>query len=123
MGPSEKKIYLLKPHSSQLLPEANLVCTSPQFLDLPEPEVLFEGRSFCFTGVFVYGGGDRAKCETAIRARGGYCYQRPNRDLNYLVIGTFVEPSWAHQNYGRKIETTLELKRVGSRCKIISEKL
>jgi NAD-dependent DNA ligase len=82
---------------------------------------VFEGRSFCFTGVFVFSDGDRERCEAAVRARGGYCYERPNRDLNYLVIGTFVEPAWAHQAYGRKIETALELKSMGASCKIISE--
>jgi len=41
--------------------------------------------------------------------------------LDYLVIGTFVENAWAHKGYGRKIETTLELKQNGANCKIISE--
>jgi hypothetical protein len=37
------------------------------------------------------------------------------------VVGSFAEPAWAHQSYGRKIETALELKSHGSTCKIISE--
>jgi hypothetical protein len=41
--------------------------------------------------------------------------------LSYLVVGSFAEPAWAFQSYGRKIETTLELKSHGSNCKIISE--
>ena len=94
-----------------------------EFLDEPAPDVVFDARSFCFTGVFVYGGGNRTQCEAAVRARGGYCYERPNRDLNYLVVGTFAEPAWAHETYGRKIETALELKSTGASCKIISEEL
>jgi hypothetical protein len=49
------------------------------------------------------------------------CCQHPTRDLNYLVVGSYAEPAWAHQSYGRKIEAALELKFHGSNCKIISE--
>jgi NAD-dependent DNA ligase len=38
------------------------------------------------------------------------------------VVGTFVEPAWAHKTHGRKIETAVELKNGGASCKIISEK-
>ncbi|HEX7619425.1 MAG TPA: hypothetical protein VF480_11995, partial [Verrucomicrobiae bacterium] len=61
------------------------------------------------------------KCEDAVRARGGVCWQHPSRDLDYLVIGTFVESAWAHKGYGRKIEVALELKRDGAKCKVVSE--
>jgi NAD-dependent DNA ligase len=122
MSAPESKDYVLKPYKSTAKPKAsNRIPTSKEFLDEPAPDVVFEGRSFCFTGVFVYGEGDRGQCEAAVRARGGYCYERPNRDLNYLVVGSFAEPAWAHQTYGRKIENALELKLAGASCKIISE--
>jgi NAD-dependent DNA ligase len=124
MGVQETKTYLLKPFkTSAKLESSSQIRTSKEILDDPAPEVVFEGRSFCFTGVFVFSDGDREQCEAAVRTRGGYCYERPNRDLNYLVIGTFAEPAWAYKTYGRKIETTLELKNTGATCKIISEKL
>jgi NAD-dependent DNA ligase len=123
MNAQESKDYVLKPYKSSAKPKASSqIPTSKEFLDKPAPDVVFQGRSFCFTGVFIYGGGDRSQCEAAVRARGGYCYERPNRDLNYLVIGTLAEPAWAHKTYGRKIETALELKNAGANCKIISEK-
>src|SRR5208283_3554711 len=62
-----------------------------------------------------------ASGEAAVRARGGYCHEHPTRDLNYLVVGSFAEPAWAHKTFGRKIEQALELKQVGVNCKIISE--
>ena len=124
MNPSTSKDYLLTHYKSKLKPQtSNQIPTSKEFLDDPARDVVFEGRSFCFTGVFVYSGGGRSQCEAAVRVRGGYCYERPNRDLNYLVVGTFAEPAWAHRTYGRKIETALELKSAGARCKIISEEL
>lgn len=122
MSAPEKKIYVLKPYRAPVRRKSlNLVPTSGEFLDEPAPNVAFEGRSFCFTGVFVYGEGDREQCKAAVRARGGYCHERPTHDLNYLVVGSFAQPDWAHQTYGRKIENALELKRVGTNCKIISE--
>jgi hypothetical protein len=119
---SEKTEYVLKPFkSARKAKTANLVRTDLAFCDDPPPEVVFEGRSFCLTGVFEFENGDRNKCEDAIRARGGICWQHPSHDLDYLVIGTFVENAWAHKGYGRKIEAALELKRYRTKCRIVSE--
>jgi len=122
MAAQEIKIYVLKPYKSPAKRKSSSqIPTSKEMLDDPIPEVVFEGRSFCFTGIFIFGDGDRDQCEAAVRARGGMCCQHPTRDLSYLVVGSFAEPAWAHQSYGRKIETALELKFHGSNCKIISE--
>ena len=123
MSVQESKIYVLKPYkTSAKRKSSSQIPTSKEMLDNPAPEVMFEGRSFCFTGVFVFSDGDRDQCEAAVRARGGMCYTHPTRDLNYLVVGSFAEPAWAHQSYGRKIEAAFELKSHGSNCKIIAEK-
>jgi NAD-dependent DNA ligase len=122
MPKSEKTEYVLKPFKpARKATVASLDRTDPAYCDEPPPEVVFEGRSFCLTGVFEFENGDRDKCEEAIRARGGICWQHPSRNLDYLVIGTFVEGAWAHVGCGRKIETTLALKQNGANCKIISE--
>jgi len=114
--------YVLKPVKSVRKANAtNLQRTDLSLCDAPCPEINFEGRSFCLTGVFEFADGNRNQCEEAVRARGGVCWQHPNHDLDYLVIGTFVEGSWAHEGYGRKIEKTLECKRTGANCKIVSE--
>ncbi len=119
---SEKTEYVLKPfRPARKVITANLVRTDLAFCDEPTPEIIFEGRSFCLTGVFEFENGDRNKCEDAIRARGGVCWQHPSRDLDYLVIGTFVENAWAHKGYGRKIEAALEQRRNRAKCKIVSE--
>lgn len=122
MGAQETKTYVLKPYkTSSKRKSSSQIPTSKEMLDDPAPEVVFEGRSFCFTGVFVFSDGYRTQCEAAVRARGGICHSHPTRDLSYLVVGSFAEPAWAFQSYGRKIETALELKSHGSNCKIISE--
>ena len=122
MGEGEKIEYVLKPFKSKRKVKADaLHRTDLSFCDTPAPKIHFEGHSFCLTGVFEFEDGNRNECEEAVRARGGVCWQHPNHDLDYLVIGTFVESSWAHEGYGRKIEKTLEQKHAGARCKIVSE--
>jgi len=122
MSAPESKEYVLKPYKPTGKSNASdQIPTLKQLLDEPAPDVAFEGRSFCFTGVFIYSNGDRNRCEAAVRARGGFCHERPNHDLNYLVVGSFAEPAWAHKTYGRKIETALEFKSTGAICQIISE--
>jgi hypothetical protein len=122
MSVPESKNYVLKPFKSPAKHKSSSqVPVSTEFLDEPSPDVVCEGRSLCFTGVFIYCEGDREQCKASTRARGGYCYERPNRDLNYLVVGSFAEPAWAHKTYGRKIESALEFKVTGANCEIISE--
>ena len=122
MADNEKIDYVLKPVKPvRKANTKNLQRTDLSICDAPASEIIFEGRSFCLTGVFEFSGGDRNQCEDAVRARGGVCWQHPNHDLDYLVIGSFVEDSWAHEGYGRKIEKTLECKRTGANCKIVSE--
>ena len=122
MADNKKIDYILKPvKPARKTNTKNLQRTDLSLCDALPPEIVFEGRSFCLTGVFELADGNRDQCEEAVRARGGVCWQHPNHDLDYLVIGTFVEGSWAHEGYGRKIEKTLECKRTGANCKIVSE--
>jgi hypothetical protein len=124
MPAQNKKIYVLKPfRSSAKNKSAKLVPLSKEFLDTPAPEIIFQGRSFCFTGVFDFADGDRNQCEIATKSRGGFCYERPNRALNYLVVGNYAEPSWGHGSFGRKIIAVLDFKNSGAKCQIISEEL
>ena len=88
------KEYLLKvqrPAAKEKL--QNPVLTTLEFCDDPPPEVVFEGRSFCFTGIFEYENGNRVKCEEVVRARGGFYSARPTQTTNYVVLGTFADSS------------------------------
>jgi NAD-dependent DNA ligase len=123
MSASEKKEYVLKAYRSPAKAKLpNTVLATLEFCDNPSPKIIFEGRSFCFTGIFSYANGDRVKCEAAVRARGGFCSGRPNRATNYVVVGTYADSFWTYTTYGKKIQTAVELKQAGSNCKIISEK-
>lgn len=117
------KEYVLKgqkPAVKAKLPD--LVLTTLEFCDDPPPDVVFEGRSFCFTGIFEYENGNRVKCEEVVRARGGFCSARPTQITNYLVLGTYADGSWTYITYGKKVQSVVEWKLAGSNSKIISEK-
>ncbi|MCB1645731.1 MAG: BRCT domain-containing protein [Pseudomonadales bacterium] len=88
-------------------------------LDKPEPEVIFEGKTFSLTGRFVYG--SLIECEETIAELGGYIDEAPTRDTDYLIIGELCSPEWVHTTFGRSIERAVALREEGSGIRIISE--
>ena len=88
-------------------------------VDDPAPTILFESRSFCFTGVFDYG--RRADCVDAIAKRGGKEAGGITKKLNYLVIGNIGSEVWRHTSFGSKIAKAMEYREAGVPIAIISE--
>jgi NAD-dependent DNA ligase len=88
-------------------------------IDDPAPSISFKDQSFCFTGQFVYG--PRVRCQQSVLDRGGTCHDRPTAATQFLVIGTIANQRWAHENFGRKIEGAISLKRSGHPLKIVAE--
>jgi len=85
-----------------------------------DPSIWFDGRTFCFTGKFLFG--TRANCEREILQRGSTAVDNVSAKLEYLVVGSFIEPSWAHTSYGRKIQKAMEYNGKGHGIAIISER-
>jgi len=56
-----------------------------------------------------------------VHTRGGICEKTLVQTLDYLVIGSYAEPRWAYEKYGRKIEKALDNKSMGKGPSIISE--
>lgn len=95
---------------------------SPESPALPiddDPSIYILHMSFCFTGRFYYG--TRAACERAILNLGGTAMDNVTRNLNYLVIGGMIEPTWANTTYGRKIEAAVKHQQSGDEIIIVSE--
>jgi NAD-dependent DNA ligase len=88
-------------------------------LDCPAPSVIFHGRHFVFTGTCVYG--TRAQCHQATEALGGIIATGINKSVAYVVLGTYVTDSWAHETYGRKIEKAIQYRELGVPLAIITE--
>ena len=89
-------------------------------LDEPPPTITFENKSFLFTGTCMFG--KRAECHEAAIERGGKVQTSVTRNLDYLVIGYYVTPSWKHQSFGGKIEKAMQYRDTGkSHLAIVSE--
>ena len=87
----------------------------------PEPQIEFAERRFCFTGTFAYG--SRNQCANLIEALGGIHARTVTMKLDYLVLGVYVTPSWAHEAFGRKIETAMRYRDERDRnIAIVSER-
>lgn len=96
-----------------------LAKTSSLPIDHPTPKVEFENKNFLFTGTFAFG--TRSKCEDQIKSLGGKPIKNVTKALNYLILGTYVTDSWAHENFGRKIEKAMEYREDGQDLIIITE--
>ena len=101
------------------LTEGELLRTTGLPLDTTQPMVVFPKRKFVFTGTFAYG--KRDDCRRALEQRGGVFSTGITRKLDYLVLGSYVTPSWKHENFGRKIEQAMDYRERGHPLAIISE--
>lgn len=88
-------------------------------VDEPLPSVTFPGSTFLFTGTCAFG--TRKQCHDATEALGGECVRGVTKSLDFLVLGTYVTDSWAHENFGRKIEKAIEHRDSRVPLAIISE--
>lgn len=85
----------------------------------PAPRILFEGSLFLLTGTFAFG--SRNACHAAIEQLGGRVSTSVTQSLDYLVLGSYVTDSWAHETFGRKIEKALEYRDAGHPIVIVTE--
>jgi hypothetical protein len=88
-------------------------------LDRPPPPVLFDGRTFVFTGRLAFG--PRHACEEAVIELGGTCRPNITKRSDYVVIGSFGSRDWAHTSYGRKIQKAVDYRESGCPIAIIAE--
>ena len=103
-----------RPGQGEFMPSTDLP------LDSPPPPIVFEAHSFMCTGTFAFG--TREQCKQEITGRGGAYAKSVRRDLDYLVLGSYVTPSWIHESFGRKIEKAMEWRDVrGMSLAIVSE--
>lgn len=82
-------------------------------------DIIFPDRSFCFTGVFLFG--SRARCQSAVSMRGGVVASAIVKVLDYVVIGTLVSPEWKNSRYGLKIQKAVSYRSDGLALRIVSE--
>jgi len=106
-------------HSDARLAGAGMPAPTQLIFDEPAPEIIFQEREFCVTGVFAFG--RRGPVEKAIQSRGGETVKAPRACTRYVLVGSFVSPGWANGNFGTKIERALSLRKGGASVAIVSE--
>ena len=92
-------------------------------IDLPLQDdtlVVLSHRRFCFSGKFAFG--TRSACESIVITHGGIANKDITKDLDFLVIGTFISPDWLNTSFGRKIEKAVGYQQEGCKVRIVSEK-
>ncbi len=85
----------------------------------PAPDVFFETKNFCFTGVFDYGA--RNDCIAATTSRGGTSLKGVTKKLHYLVVGNVGSEVWKHTIFGLKIAKAASYREAGVPIAIVSE--
>ncbi|MGM8226794.1 BRCT domain-containing protein [Cellvibrio sp. ARAG 10.3] len=95
--------------------------TNPTTLPInkPQPAITFPGITFQFTGTCAFG--TRSQCQAAIETLGCINSDSVTKSLNYLVPGTYVTDSWAHETFGRKIEKAMAHRDSGVPLVIVTE--
>lgn len=88
------------------------LCTS-------EPNVTFQGKTFCITGVLKRG--NREKLQKEIIKLGGIPTNGITKKTDYLIVGDNGNPAWAFSCYGRKVEKALSLRKEGHTIVLIHE--
>ncbi|KXS53864.1 MAG: NAD-dependent DNA ligase (Contains BRCT domain type II) [Marinobacter sp. T13-3] len=116
---SVELLEILQKISGESSEIGELAKTSSLPVDDPLPEIDFEGRSFLFTGTCAFG--TRKQCHEATEQLGGNIAKGVNKTLDYLVLGTYVTDSWAHESFGRKIEKAIEYREKGLPVAILTE--
>jgi len=89
---------------------------------MPQQDLDFSGRSFCFTGKLA--DLKRAQAEQETRARGGLTENVVNRELDYLIVGSIPATGWKFGDYGNKIAKAMEIVQFGAlRPVLVSESM
>ncbi len=99
--------------------EAGIRVPSALPLNMPPPPIIFEGRNFCFTGVFDFG--SRADCQAVVTDLGGSCVTGITNKLHYLVVGNIGSETWRHSSFGNKIIKAVDYREIGVPIAIVSE--
>jgi len=79
------------------------------------------GRSFCFTGTFLFG--TQAACERAVTRRGGKPLPEVQPELDYLVVGAMASEAWADMDFARNVQQAMDYQKDGSDIAIIGEEI
>ena len=83
------------------------------------PQIFFEAKSFCFTGVFD--GYERGYLNRYVESRGGKSTANVSDETDYLIIGSKGTRCCSFSCCKRVVEKALDLKKSGATLQLIQE--
>ncbi len=116
---SVELMSILKKISGENVVMGELAKTSTLPINDPMPSIVYKNKTFLFTGTCAFG--TRKQCQDEVHRLGGISAKSVTVTLDYLVLGTYVTDSWAHESFGRKIEKAMEYRDRGLPLVIITE--
>jgi len=84
-----------------------------------DPEIIFENKTFCITGILSRG--TRNELQKAIANKGGTPVNTISQKTDYLIIGDTNNACWSYSCYGRKVEKALDLRKSGHTIILVHE--
>ncbi len=84
-----------------------------------DPNIVFDGSLFCFTGKSTRG--TRDSIAGQIVSLGGTFHNEVVKDTKYLIVGADGSPCWAFSCYGRKVEKAVQRRKEGGLLTIVNE--
>jgi NAD-dependent DNA ligase len=84
-----------------------------------QPEIVFEGKLFCLSGNFEHG--EKQYVEDLIKIAGGNTKPNFVKGIDFLIVGSLGEKSWAYNSYGTKIAKALKQQKEGGLITIVHE--
>ncbi|KRP62735.1 BRCT domain-containing protein [Pseudomonas orientalis] len=99
--------------------EPGFVAPNDLPFNAPEPDLIWDGKMFVFTGIMAYG--PRKDCQALIEERGALIAGGVSKKVHYLVVGSVGNEQWRHSSYGTKIMKAVELREAGAPIAIVGE--
>jgi hypothetical protein len=84
-----------------------------------QPEIVFDGQTFCLTGASARY--TRDEFANLIQERGGRVVPSVSSKVGYLIVGSDGNPCWMYACYGRKVEQAVKFRKAGVRLQIVHE--
>lgn len=86
---------------------------------MDKSNLVFSNKVFCFTGTLKTL--KRTAAQREVRMRSGNHVNAVGKETDFLVVGSLGSPGWKYGDFGRKIESAINLKKKTGKPNLTSE--
>ena len=86
---------------------------------MDKSNLVFSNKVFCFTGTLKTL--KRTAAQREVRMRSGNHVNAVGKETDYLVVGSLGSPDWKYGDFGRKIQSAINLKKKTGKPNLTSE--